>query len=201
MNEKTYKGILTYTPEGARYLDITVRDGRISSLEESKERSTTIAIPGFVDTHIHGFRGYGTEDCSKESILRMSENLLEFGITSFFPTIYTDVPEKMKRSIHACYEAKGHEEGATIAGIHIEGPFISPNRIGAQNPLGRKDPTVEYFNELLDAGGGLVKAMTIAPEVAGVEAVAKRAKEEGVVLLCGHTDANYEDVKRVLRLY
>lgn len=194
METKILKGILAYTPEGAEYLDITIKDGRIFSLEKSDERSGLKAVPGFIDTHIHGFCGYGTEDCNVESILKMSENLIRFGITSFFPTIYTDTEEKMLKGIGACREAKGKEKGASIMGIHIEGPFISPQRIGAQNPLGRKDPSVDLFNKYLDAAPGLVKAMTIAPELAGVEQVAARAAEEGVVLLCGHTNANYDEV-------
>lgn len=187
------KGVLAVTPVKTTYCDITIEDGIITKIDESTERSDKIAVPGFIDTHIHGFGGNGTEDCSKDAILRMSETLLKFGVTSFFPTIYTDVETKMRRSIHACYEAKGEEKGAYIAGVHIEGPFISPKRIGAQNPEGRKDPSRKYFELLLSEAPGFVKAMTMAPELEGAEEVAECAKENGIVLLCGHTNADYDE--------
>ncbi|HIV98697.1 MAG TPA: N-acetylglucosamine-6-phosphate deacetylase [Candidatus Ornithospirochaeta avicola] len=187
------KGLTVYTKTGKSLFDITIDGGVISDIKNSEESCGTVVLPGFIDTHIHGFGGYGTEDCSAESILKMSENLIRFGITSFFPTIYTDTEEKMIRSIRAVSEAKGKEKGAEIAGIHIEGPFISPDKIGAQNPLGRKDPSAEWFLKYLEAGGGLVKAMTIAPELPGIEEVALEAKKQGVVLLMGHTNCKYAE--------
>ena len=191
--KKILKGVLAVTPDGTDNLDITIEDGIIASIDKSKEKTPLIAIPGFIDTHIHGFGGNGTEDCKPESILGMSESLIKFGVTTFFPTIYTDVESKMRKSIHACYEAKGKEKGATIGGIHIEGPFISPKRIGAQNPDGRKNPSKEFFELLLSEAPGLVKAMTMAPELPGTEEVAACAAENKVKLLCGHTNATYEE--------
>ena len=96
-----------------------------------------IAIPGMIDTHIHGYGGYGTEDADPESILAMSELLIRNGVTSFFPTVYTDAEERMLHSIRAIAEAAGKEKGASIAGIHVEGPFISEKKIGAQAAEGR----------------------------------------------------------------
>ena len=89
----------------------------------------------------------------------------------------------------AIVSAIGKEEGADIGGIHVEGPFISPNKIGAQNPLGRKDPSPEIFSQIIEEGKGYVRAMTCAPELPGIEKIAKMAAERSVVLLMGHTDA------------
>ena len=154
--------------------DIWITDGLITENREGVDYETIeaeglYALPGFIDTHIHGFGGNGTEDGSVNSILSMSEALAKTGVTSFFPTIYTDVQERILRDIEACVEAKGKECGADIAGIHIEGPFISPDRIGAQNPAGRLSPDKENLFKMLDAGKGLVKAMTMAPELDGIE--------------------------------
>ncbi|MBO5770018.1 MAG: N-acetylglucosamine-6-phosphate deacetylase [Spirochaetales bacterium] len=151
------------------------------------------ALPGFIDTHIHGFGGKGTEDGDKNSILKMSEILAKTGVTSFFPTIYTDTQERIIRDIKACTEASGEEKGASIAGIHVEGPFISPDRIGAQNPLGRLSPSKDDFMNMLNAGKGLIKAMTMASELDGIEEIAKLAIENNVKPLLGHTNANYEE--------
>ena len=129
------------------------------------EGSGLTAIPGFIDTHIHGIGGQGTEDGTAEAILTMSEELAKEGVTTFFPTIYTDTMERILNDERAIVEAKGKERGAIIGGIHVEGPFIAPRKIGAQNPLGRQDPSLETFSAIISAGRGLVKAMTCAPEL------------------------------------
>ncbi len=158
--------------------------------------SKSIVVPGFIDTHIHGCGGYGTEDCSASSILNMSSILSTAGITTFFPTLYTDLLEKMERGEAAIVEAQTKTTGAKIGGIHSEGPFISPDRIGAQNPLGRKDADISVLNRLLKHSSGMLKAMTIAPEIPNAEIVIREALKNNVVLLQGHTNATYEEAIR-----
>ncbi len=159
-----------------------------------------IAVPGFIDTHIHGVGGHGTEDGSEEAILSMSRTLAEAGVTSFFPTIYTDTMERIINDEKAIVAASGKEEGASIAGIHLEGPFISPKRIGAQNPAGRLDPDEKALGIMLDAGKGMVKAMTVAPELPGMARIAQICQQEGIVLLMGHTDADYDAALRGMEM-
>ena len=177
--------------------DIMVEDGIFRSFDGKPDRTIDgtglTAVPGFIDTHIHGVGGYGTEDGTEDAVLSMSRTLAQAGVTSFFPTIYTDTMERILMDEKAIASASGKEEGASIAGIHIEGPFISPNRIGAQNPAGRLDPDMKAFKTMLDAGKGMVRAMTAAPELPGMEEIAMAARESGVVLLMGHTDATYEE--------
>lgn len=178
--------------------ELWIENGVISPKNPCLEYETIdakglMALPGFIDTHIHGFGGKGTEDGDKTSILMMSEALAKAGVTSFFPTIYTDTQERILGDIKACTEASGSEIGAEIAGIHVEGPFISPNRIGAQNPLGRLSPDKTALMNMLNAGKGLVKAMTMASELEGIEEIAKLAIENGVKPLIGHTNASCEE--------
>ncbi len=155
--------------------------------------SESIVVPGFIDTHIHGCGGYGTEDCTQESILNMSSILSKAGVTTFFPTLYTDLLDKMERGEDAIVEASAKTKGAKIGGIHSEGPFISPDRIGAQNPLGRRNADISVFDSLLSHSSGMLKAMTIAPEIPNAEIVIKEALKNNVVLLQGHTNATYEE--------
>ena len=178
--------------------DIVIEDGVFSysqtgPYEKEIDGKDLIAVPGFIDTHIHGIGSFGTEDGTEKAILGMSAKLAEAGVTSFFPTIYTDTMQRITMDEKAIAAAAGKEKGASIAGIHIEGPFISPNRIGAQNPAGRLDPDEKAFYTMLEAGNGLVRAMTLAPELEGVEKIAKLGKENNIVLLMGHTDASYEE--------
>lgn len=150
--------------------------------------------PGFIDTHIHGIGGFGTEDAKTESILGMSERLADFGVTGFFPTIYTDTTERMLASIEATVEAIGEETGATILGINVEGPFISSARLGAQNADGVKPVDVALFEKIIEAGKGHIVCMTVAPELKGMRELALTAIKRGVVLLAGHTNATYENI-------
>ncbi|NLZ67751.1 MAG: N-acetylglucosamine-6-phosphate deacetylase [Spirochaetales bacterium] len=150
--------------------------------------------PGLIDTHLHGIGGYGTEDCSVDSILGMSERLADYGVTSFLPTIYTNTLDKMIAAEKAIVGAMGKEKGATIEGINLEGPFISPMRIGAQAPDGLQEVSLETWNKLYEAGEGKVVCMTVAPELKHMRSLALTAQKQGVILLAGHTDATYENI-------
>lgn len=150
--------------------------------------------PGFIDTHIHGIGGFGTEDAKVDSILGMSERLADFGVSGFLPTIYTDSIERMFNSIDAIVQAIGYEKGATILGINLEGPFISSARLGAQNPEGVRPVDIKLFNQLIKAGKGHVICMTVAPELKGMRELALTAIKNGIVLLAGHTNATYENI-------
>ncbi len=151
-------------------------------------------MPGFIDSHIHGIGGFGTEDCKVSSILGMSERLADFGVSAFMPTVYTDKLENMLASTKAIVEAMGSEKGAKIMGVNLEGPFISMERVGAQNPEGVLPVNLDIFNQLIDAGKGHVICMTVAPELKHMRELALLARERNIVLLAGHTDATYENI-------
>ena len=151
-------------------------------------------MPGFIDSHIHGIGGYGTEDCKASSILGMSDRLADFGVSAFMPTVYTDKLDTMLASIKSIVDAMGSEQGAKIMGINLEGPFISMARVGAQNPEGVIPVSLDIFNQLIDAGKGKVLCMTVAPELKHMRELALLARERGIVLLAGHTDATYENI-------
>ena len=159
-----------------------------------------LVAPGLVDTHIHGIRGFSTDDASSSSILGMSEALARHGVTSFLPTLYAGKEDKMLREIGAVVQAAGNEKGARIAGIHLEGPFLSPKKAGAQDPDCLSLPSVSEMGAFIEAGKGLVRAMTIAPELPGLKEVAQLAKDNGIVLLMGHTNATYQEAKAAMEL-
>lgn len=150
--------------------------------------------PGLIDTHIHGTGGFGTEDQKVESILGMSKALIKFGVTAFLPTIYTDYEENMIASIKAIVNAMGKEEGAKIMGINLEGPFISPDKAGAQTFDAISPVDIPKFNRLLEAGKGHIVCMTVAPELKNMRELALLALKNNIVLLAGHTNATYENI-------
>jgi len=148
--------------------------------------------PGLIDTHIHGIAGYEPDCDEPEPSLEMSKALVRFGVTGFLPTLYAGREEKMKTETRGIVKALGHETGARILGINHEGPFLSPAKCGAQDPDSLVLPDTDIFNRLVDSGEGHVLAMTIAPELEGVEKITAIARDKGVVLLMGHTNATYE---------
>ena len=150
--------------------------------------------PGFIDTHIHGFGGFGTDDCSTDSILKMSELLAQYGVSAFNPTIYPAEEETMLKTIKAVSAAIGKEEGARIMGLHLEGPFISPLKLGVQKPETVKAVDIPFMEKLWQAADGHIVNMTVAPELKGMRELALYCLKKGIVLQAGHTDAKYENM-------
>ena len=150
--------------------------------------------PGFIDTHIHGFGGYGTEDFSAESILQMSLLMVQYGVTAFNPTLYPEEPHKMLRAVKEVSSAMGREEGAQIMGLHLEGPFISPQRLGAMKAEVVQPVDIVLMEQLWEASGGRIVNMTVAPELKGMRELALFCLKKGIVLQAGHTNARYDNM-------
>lgn len=150
--------------------------------------------PGFIDTHIHGIGGYGTDDQSPDSILKMSEILPEYGVTSFIPTLYSSPKESLIKTIRTVVKAMGKEKGARILGIHLEGPFISSDRLGVQTPDSLHKVDLDLMDELWEASEGKIINMTVAPELKGMRELALNCISKGIVLQAGHTNATYEQM-------
>jgi N-acetylglucosamine-6-phosphate deacetylase len=150
--------------------------------------------PGFIDTHIHGFGGYGTEDGSAESVLEMSRLLIQYGVTAFNPTLYPAEPGALLGSVSRIASAIGKETGARIMGLHLEGPFLSPDRLGVQRPETLMPVDLSFMEQLWEASGGHIVNMTVAPEIKGMRELALFCIKKGIVLQAGHTDAKYENM-------
>ncbi|MCL2477949.1 MAG: N-acetylglucosamine-6-phosphate deacetylase [Treponema sp.] len=157
-------------------------------------------VPGFIDTHIHGFGGFGTEDAFEsdkkgaEAVMEMSARLAQYGVSSFNPTIFPEEPERLIKAIRAICSAMGREEGAKIMGVHLEGPFISGERLGAMKPESVIPVDLSLMERLWEASGGRIVNMTVAPELKGMRELALFCIKKGIVLQAGHTDAKYENM-------
>lgn len=176
--------------------DMDDYDKKRHEANEVYDANGKLVTAGLIDTHIHGIGGFGTEDAKAESILKMSDCLANFGITGFLPTLYAGNPQKMKSEALAILEAMGKEKGATILGIHFEGPFLSPLKAGAQDPDSISEPNEDLFKHYIELCKGNLICMTIAPELNNVEKIACIAEKENIVLLAGHTNASFEQAEK-----
>jgi len=127
-----------------------------------------------------------------QSVLEMSKLLVQQGVTAFNPTLYPSQPDLMLRAVKAVSAAIGKEEGARIMGLHLEGPFISPDKLGVQKSEAVMPVDINFMEQLWDASGGSIVNMTIAPELKGMRSLALYCIKKGIVLQAGHTDAKYE---------
>ena len=152
-----------------------------------------VAVPGFIDLHIHGYGGYGPEYSDPQILLEMSEALVSTGVTAFCPTLYCAKPQEMENTLKKLLPALGLERGAKIIGFHLEGPFISPQKPGVMKPQDIAPASLETFKRLCEAGQGKIATITLAPEVPGIESVIAFAKENGILLQAGHTNATYDE--------
>ena len=115
-------------------------------------------------------------------------------MTSFIPTLYAAKEDKLVKDIQAITAAMGKESGAKILGIHLEGPFISPERLGVQTADAVSPVDVEMMKRLWEAAEGKIINMTVAPELKGMRELALFCIEKGIILQAGHTNATYEQM-------
>lgn len=156
-------------------------------------------IPGFIDIHVHGADGAEVMDGTPEALRKISSFHAKHGTTSWLPTTLTASINALEKSLQAARVVQRESstmDGATILGVHLEGPFISPRKIGAQNPDFVLPPTVEVMDQLVGLMPGLVKKVTIAPEQEGAINVIRWLKNQSIIASIGHTDGSYMDTMR-----
>ena len=175
--------------------DVEIADGYVARAGISSADGRGLAAPGFVDLQVNGFAGVDFLGADADGYARAGEALLETGVTSFVPTL-TTAPEAELSS--ALCEVPSSASGARILGVHLEGPFISPLRLGAHPPLGRCDPDPDLMTRLLKAGP--VRLVTLAPELPGAGALIQLLVERGIVVSCGHSDATAEEADAAFEL-
>ncbi len=156
---------------------------------------TPYILPGFIDTHVHGGGGGDTMD-GAEGVRTLARFHLEHGTTTLYPTTITNPWAAILGALAGvcAVRAERDPELPDIPGVHLEGPFISAKRLGAQPP-DTLEPTAERLAELLALD--VIRLVTLAPEIAGAEEAANAFVAAGVRVSVGHTRADYETVARL----
>ncbi|MEX0683766.1 MAG: N-acetylglucosamine-6-phosphate deacetylase [Dehalococcoidia bacterium] len=180
--------------------DVLIEDGHIADvrpgIQADGARTTDLPglflSPGFIDLHVHGGGGFSLITTDSADIAAYRSWAPTGGTTSFLATICaTDIvaASKCLRAI----VASGGSDGANLLGANLEGPFVSSERRGALPPSWPATPDTAAFEHLLDAAGGTLRLMTVAPELDGAAKLIAKAIGEGVRISVGHTDATFDE--------
>lgn len=157
-----------------------------------------LVLPGLVDIHSHGAAGEDFSDGNPEGLKKILQYEKRCGITSYCPTSMT-FPKERLRQIFASIKGAQTEDGATVVGINMEGPFLDPAKKGAHVEEWIAAPDVAFVRELNQDADGLVRLVTLAPNMDGAEEFIKEMHEE-VCISLGHTAADYDCASRAMKL-
>ena len=149
--------------------------------------------PGLIDIHIHGYLGEDTSDGKADGIFKIANGIMKNGVTSFCPTTMTVSDDEINKALEVVRSLKEESKewnGAEILGVNLEGPFINPNKKGAQAEQYIKKPNAKFVIDNSD----IIRLVTIAPETdGGIEAIKEIRKKSDVIVAIGHTDATFEE--------
>lgn len=186
--------------------DVVVEGGRIAALEPAGTPETAggegdvlgvdgcYVVPGFVDIHFHGCMGADLCDAEPEALKEIARYEASRGVTSICPATMTYPEDRLSSIARIASAFEPAEDEASLVGINMEGPFISPDKIGAQNPAYVQRCDAGMLRRVQEEAGGLVKLVDIAPEEPGaMEFVREMAAEVRVSL--AHTCTDYETAR------
>ena len=201
INGKTYvdgafvEGV-TVNVEGQKIESV----GEASSAGEVIDARGCYVVPGLVDLHFHGCVGADLCDGKVESIQKIAEFQAHKGTTSICPATMTfseEILTPIMQSVKAFAEAQKAGEApsdcANFVGVNMEGPYISPNKVGAQNPAYVHAGSIEEFTRLNEESGNMIKLVDVAPEVEGNIDFIKKATAAGVRVSVAHTCASFDE--------
>ncbi|MGW7973584.1 N-acetylglucosamine-6-phosphate deacetylase [Staphylococcus xylosus] len=187
---------------------ILIENGKIIQIAEGEYQGdlTTIdvkgqhVLPGFIDIHMHGGYGEDATDASFEGLKHLSESLLSEGTTSFLATTMTQSDENIIKALKNIVDYQEQQDSlnaASIVGIHLEGPFISEYKVGAQNPAYVQRPSVEKVQQFQEIANNQIKVMTFAPEVEGADETLSTLHDQ-INFSIGHTVATFDEVNEAV---
>jgi N-acetylglucosamine-6-phosphate deacetylase len=193
---------------------ILIRDGVIEAIgprddlmvpqgAQEIQASGKIAVPGFIDVHIHGAGGHDVMEGTEEALSTVARTLAAHGTTSFVATTVTASPEAICAAAegiarYITLQQQTEDNRAQVLGVHFEGPFISPVRRGVHPTEWITLPSAALLQRFTEAAGGYAQILTIAPELLGAMPCIDAARKAGLVVAMGHTDATYEQARAAI---
>ena len=185
--------------------DIAIVEGRIASVAAARpagrvvDLGDRIVVPGFVDLHVHGGGGAQVNAGSPAEVAAAVRTIaaahVRHGTTALVPTTVSDSRERLVTAVRGIAAARDDADGPTVLGAHLEGPWLSPQHAGAQDPSALRPPSLGEFADLQAAAPGTVRMITLAPELRGALDVVRAAAAAGIVVSVGHTDADVDTAR------
>lgn len=181
-------------------------DGRIAAVRPGRPPTSARRIDGatvmagFVDLHVHGGGGHSVTNGEADAIRAASDFHLRHGTTTSLISLVTAPVDELVAAMGRITDLldDGGQNARRLAGIHAEGPFLSADRCGAQDPESMTDPEPDLVAALLDAAGGHLRVMTLAPERRGALEAIGLLTANGVIAAIGHSDATYEQARAAI---
>jgi N-acetylglucosamine-6-phosphate deacetylase len=188
--------------------DVLVKEDKIAEVGPDLRRPRGAEVidatghhiaPGFIDLHIHGGVGQMFEFADAGGCAKIAAMLARSGTTGFLATLAAMPRESTLSAIETAGEVSGNEGGAKLLGIHMEGPYLNPEAVGAQMGSALKRPSLDDLARYLDAAGDLLKIMTLAPELDGALELISALKSRGIVAAVGHSTATFDEIKEAVQ--
>lgn len=199
------RNVFLYNKDKHSAFDIHIEKGKIISVNISGQSPSNnnildatgfIAIPGLIDMHIHGAGGADSLDGNKGAFETISRTLARLGTTSFLSAMVFK-PGKNNIHIKAVSESTGKiTGGAELIGAYLEGPFINTVKRGGIAEDCICMPSKKVLDEILELSGAALKIMCLAPEIPGNLELIRHLKNNNIIAAFGHSDANYEEIKK-----
>ena len=186
--------------ESGVILQVSEKEPELTGNLQQIDLQSNLLSPGFIDIHQHGGNGVNFEtDYQAEKLHKHSEWLLRNGITGYVRSFCAGTKNELTALIKSHTQSlKGKQEGAFCLGFHLEGPFLSKEKKGAFNPDWLHAPSLAELEEYLAEAGGLVRQVTLAPELEGANEAAAFLRAKGVAVALGHSNATYEMASQAL---
>lgn len=156
-------------------------------------------LPGFIDLHVHGAAGHEAMDATPDALRGMARYYAQHGVTAFCAATWTDSPERIQAALSAIGETLGpQEDGATLLGAYLEGPYLNAERCGAQST--RHIRRAGRDEALAFLGTGVIREVALAPEFEENDWLIEECVARGITVSAAHTTATYEQMRRAVAL-
>lgn len=190
---------------------VRVVDGKIAAIGPAQtlaapgdrvlEHPDCLLTPGLIDIHFHGGAGLHFHSSNPAELDTLMRTVASWGVTGATPSLGAMVPDDLAAAVVRLRALAGRQTGgARVLGIHLEGPYFNPQKKGAQNINAIRLPDRAEAERLLELAGGLLRLVTLAPEMEGADAVITLLKAAGVTVSVGHSDASWEEVQHAVGL-
>jgi N-acetylglucosamine-6-phosphate deacetylase len=186
---------------------LEVNEGKITAIGSGRPDTSSSQVidgqgmtllPGFIDLHVHGGIGYETMDAEADCLHELAAFYAQHGVTAFLPTTWTATHEQILAALRTIQPLVDQPlDGATILGAHAEGPYLNPEKCGAQDVRQIRQARPEEANELLDTG--IIRLLALAPEFEANHWLIKACIQRGITVSAAHTSATYSDLELAVR--